>query len=134
MFLPVLDSFKYALSMADTVMNVYGAHQAIGYDIGCSFSSTIRNSSLSAKALALFLELLVNAFHGHAHNRLCQLVYHPLFRKILGIEDLESCERIFSGSNPTARVIRHASHFHYVQFLDLHFSQWNEDRYLDLST
>lgn len=120
--------------MANTVMDAYGAHQAIGYDVGCSFSSTIRRSSLSDKALQLFLEMLVNAFHGHAHNRLCQLVFHPLFRKIIGLEDLESCERIFSASNSTARVIRHASYFHWLQFLDLHFSQWNEDRYEDLST
>lgn len=119
--------------MVNTVMEVYGAHQTIGYDVGCSFTSTIRNSSLNDKALALFLEMLVNAFHGHAHNRLCQLVFHPLFKKIIGLEDLESCERIFSGSNSTARVIRHASHFHWLQFLDLHFSQWNEDRYEDLS-
>lgn len=119
--------------MIDQVMSVYGSHQAIGHDVGCTASSTLKHSSLSERVHALFLEMLVNTFHGHAHNRLCQLVFHPLFRKLIGIEDLECCERIFSASNTTARVIRHASHFHWLQFLDLHFSQWNEDRYADLS-
>lgn len=119
--------------MVNFIMDTYGAHQGVGYDVGCSFWSTILNSSLKGKALDLFLEMLVNAFHGHAHNRLCQLRFHPLYRKTIGLEDLESCERIFSSSNSTARVIRHSSHFHWVQFLDLHFSQWNDDRYEDLS-
>ena len=32
-----------------------------------------------------------------------------------------------------ARVIRHASYFHWQQFLDLHFNQWDKDKYLELS-
>ncbi|THG98024.1 hypothetical protein EW026_g4083 [Hermanssonia centrifuga] len=36
-------------------------------------------------------------------------------------------------SNAVARVIRFSSHFHWQQFLDLHFKQWNQDRYADLS-
>lgn len=120
--------------MVNLIMDVYGSHQGVGYDVACSNSATIRGSSIGSKVLALFLEMVVNAFHGHAHNRLCQLLFHPLFRKNLGLEDLECCECIFSASNATSRVIRHASYFHWRQFLDLHFSQWNEDRYEDLSS
>ncbi|KIM53554.1 hypothetical protein SCLCIDRAFT_88086, partial [Scleroderma citrinum Foug A] len=27
----------------------------------------------------------------------------------------------------------HASHFHYVQYLELHFNQWDADKYAELS-
>ena len=75
----------------------------------------------------------MNAFHGHAHNRMCQLQYHPLYLPGTGLEDFETCEHVFSSSNATAGLIRHASHFHYVQSLELHFSQWDADKYAELS-
>jgi hypothetical protein len=116
-------------------METLGPNQCIGYDIGCACSATVRDSPiLSALAAELGFELVVNAFHGYTHNRLCQLRFHPLYRRGLGLEDLECCERVFSASNAAARVIRHASYFHWMQFLDLHFRQWNEDRLRDLST
>ncbi|KAG1830507.1 hypothetical protein DFJ58DRAFT_658103, partial [Suillus subalutaceus] len=41
---------------------------------------------------------VVNSFHGHAHNRCCQLQYHTLYQEGLGIKDkdLETCEHVFS--------------------------------------
>ncbi|KAG0692139.1 hypothetical protein DFH29DRAFT_777599, partial [Suillus ampliporus] len=63
----------------------------------------------------------------------CQLENHPLYLAGLGIEDLETCEHIFASLNSTALLIRHASHFHWVQFLDLHFDKWDTDKYLKLS-
>ncbi|KAF8512205.1 hypothetical protein JB92DRAFT_2830899 [Gautieria morchelliformis] len=50
----------------------------------------------------------------------------------VGLEDLETCERLFSASNAVARLIRHASYFHYLQFIDLPFQQWDDDKYLEL--
>jgi hypothetical protein len=93
----------------------------------------VNASSISAKAHSHQHQFVVNSFHGHAHNRRCQLRFHPLYRNGLGLEDLETCERIFSGSNAVAPVIRHASYFHWLQFIDLHFRQWDADRYLELS-
>lgn len=90
-------------------------------------------SSISAKARSHQHQFVVNSFHGHAHNCRCQLWFHPLYRSGLGLEDLETCERVFSGSNAVAPVIRHASYFHWLQFVDLHFRQWDADRYLELS-
>lgn len=84
---------------------------------------------LGEKASTLKLRLAVNAFHGYAHNRLCQLSHHPLYLAGFGIEDLETLERVFSASNAVVRLIRHASPFHWMQFLDLHFRQWNDDKY-----
>lgn len=79
------------------------------------------------------MQFVVCAFHGYAHNRLCQLSNHPLYLIGFGIEDLEGMERVFAASNSVARVIRYASQFHYLQFLDLHFHQWDEDKYAELS-
>ena len=112
---------------------MHGNDQAIGSDIGCSLSATLAASSIAQKAKATNIKLVVNAFHGHAHNRMCQLRYHPLYLPGTGLEDFETCERVFSSSNATAVLIRHASHFHYVQYLELHFCQWDADKYAELS-
>ncbi|KAG1884097.1 hypothetical protein F4604DRAFT_1919926 [Suillus subluteus] len=124
---------KYGLATVNRLLDVCGADQAIGHDIACSSRKTIATSSIGAKAADLNLQVVVNAFHGFSHDRRCQLQNHPLYLNGLGLEDLETCERIFASSNSAAVLIRHASYFHWMQFLDLHFDQWDMDRYLDLS-
>ncbi|KAG1800058.1 hypothetical protein EV424DRAFT_1587758, partial [Suillus variegatus] len=124
---------KYALATANKLIDVYGANGLTGYDIGCSFSKTIAASSVADKVKKANHRFVVNAFHGHAHNCRCQLQYHTLYQKGLGIEDLETCERVFAGSNTVAPLIRHASYFHWLQFIDLQFDQWDQDRYQELS-
>ncbi|KAG2070570.1 hypothetical protein BDR04DRAFT_983833, partial [Suillus decipiens] len=124
---------KYGLAAINRMLDICGKDQALGYDIGCSSCKTVATSSIAAKAHANNLVIAVNAFHGYAHNRQCQLANHPLYLNGFGIEDLEMCERIFSSSNSVALLIRHASYFHWVQFLDLHFDQWDKDKYLELS-
>ncbi|KAG1904241.1 uncharacterized protein F5891DRAFT_920274, partial [Suillus fuscotomentosus] len=111
-------SAKYALATTNKVIDVYGPNGATGYDIGCSYGKTVA---------------AINSFHGHTHNRQCQLQFHLLYQNGLGIEDLETCERVFSASNAIAPVIRHASYFHWLQFIELHFDQWDSDKYLELS-
>ncbi|KIK19095.1 hypothetical protein PISMIDRAFT_38954, partial [Pisolithus microcarpus 441] len=76
---------------------------------------------------------VVNTFHRFAHNHMCQLENHPLYQVGFSNEDLETCERVFSSSNNMAPLICHTSEFHWKQFLDLHFSQWDLDKYLELS-
>ena len=127
------DRAKYGLAVVNKVLDVCGNDQAIGHDIACSSRKTIANSSIGGKAAESRLQVVVNAFHGFSHNRRCQLQNHPLYLDGIGIEDLETCERIFASSNSAAALIRHASHFHWVQFLDLHFDNWNGDKYLELS-
>jgi hypothetical protein len=126
-------SAKYGLATLNEILDVFGSHQAVGYDIGCSHRVTVAASSIGQKAKALGLQLLVDSFHGHSHNRLCQLHNHPMYLEGLGIEDLATCERIFSSSNNATRLIRHASYFHWLQFIDLHFDQWDKDKYAELS-
>jgi len=128
-----MHSAKYGLATVNEILDVFGLNQAVGYDIGCVHKVTIAASSISKKAEDLQLQVAVDAFHGHAHNRLCQLSNHPLFLKGFGLEDLATCERIFAGTNPATHLIRHASHFHWLQFLDLQMDQWDKDKYLELS-
>ncbi|KAF8589382.1 hypothetical protein K439DRAFT_1612816 [Ramaria rubella] len=42
-------------------------------------------------------------------------------------------ERVFSSSNAVARIVRYASHFHWWQSIHLHYQQWDEDKYSELS-
>src|ERR1700678_484197 len=58
---------------------------------------------------------LVGAFHGHAHNRLCQSCFLTTYIEGLGLEDLEGCERFFAKSHALASGTRYASTFHRCQ-------------------
>ncbi|KAI0323535.1 hypothetical protein GY45DRAFT_1341373, partial [Cubamyces sp. BRFM 1775] len=125
---------KYPLAILDHTLDVHGDNTGYGYNIGCSFAKTVKTSRLvGPKAANAKTEFVVCAFHSYAHNRLCQLSNHPLYRDGYGIEDLEVMERVFSASNNVARFIWYASPFHYMQGLDLHFKQWDEDKYAELS-
>lgn len=115
------------------MLDVCGKDQGLGHDIGCTSHKTVASSSIGTKAQEHNLIIAVNAFHGYAHNRCCRLAHHPLYLEGFGIEDLETCERIFSSSNSACGLIRHALYFHWVQYLDLHFDQWDKDKYLELS-
>lgn len=127
-------SAKYPLAITNYMLDTYGDDIGIGYDVGCTFSQLIRNSPLvSAKAEASRLHVIVNSFHGYAHNRICQLEHHPLYQQGFGLEDLETMERVFSSSNSVSRSVRYASHFHWAQSIDLHLQQWDDDKYQELS-
>ncbi|EJD47440.1 hypothetical protein AURDEDRAFT_20599, partial [Auricularia subglabra TFB-10046 SS5] len=117
---------KYGLGVVSRMLSVGLRDKYIGYDIGCAFQGTLSRSSLGRRARLANLFFGLNSFHGYGHNRLCQLKHHPLYRKGFGLEDLETCERFFSAANAVAALIRHASHFHYIQFLDLFLSQWDD--------
>ena len=121
------------MAIIDKLLKVYGKHLGVGYDIACSFLATVAKSSLSPAAREQALQLVVPAFHGYAHNRACQLDHHPLYVVGFGLEDFEGCERIFSSSNFLARLTRHATRFHRHQSMDMHFTQWDEDKYTELS-
>jgi hypothetical protein len=123
---------KHALAAVATILNVFGYDQGLGYDINCVFNVTLHQSSLKNEAVEKRLQYVVDAFHCWAHKRACQLKYHPLYRPGFGLEDLSTCERLFSSLNGTARNIRHSSAFHWMQSIDLHIQQVNEDRYASL--
>ena len=99
------------------MLDVFGVDLAAGYDIGCRFETTLNNSPLGEKARQLNHRCLVGAFHGHAHNRLCQSRFLATYVEGLGLEDLEGCERFFAKSNALASGTRHASSFHRRQVI-----------------
>ncbi|KAG1863273.1 hypothetical protein DFJ58DRAFT_656566, partial [Suillus subalutaceus] len=125
---------KYGLAAVSRLLEVCGQDQGLGHDIGCSSHKTTAASSIGDLATRLNLVVAVNTFHGYAHNRRCQLHHHPLYLQGFSNEDLEICEHIFSSSNGATVLIRHSSYFHWMQFIDLHFDQWDQDKYFELST
>ncbi|KAI0259648.1 hypothetical protein BC834DRAFT_833130 [Gloeopeniophorella convolvens] len=123
---------KYPLAIVNEALDAFGDKVGLGYDIGCSFTEMIAKSSISEKAKAKGLRLVVPAFHGYAHKRLCQLSFHPLYAGGFGIEDLETAEWIFSSFNGLANVTRYASHFHRHQSINLYAQQHDDDKYQEL--
>ena len=78
---------KYPLAMVDHLVETYGSDICLGYDIMCAFIKTLSRSCLGAKRIAFRLEGVVPSFHGHAHNRGCQLHWHPMYREGVGLEE-----------------------------------------------
>ncbi|OBZ67902.1 hypothetical protein A0H81_12134 [Grifola frondosa] len=93
---------KYPLAIIDKLIDVYGSNVKIGYDIYCAFAKTLASSFLNERVTSVGISGVVPAFHGHSHNRGCQLYWHPLYMDGVGKEDFEGCERLFSESNALA--------------------------------
>ncbi|KAI5991914.1 hypothetical protein EDD15DRAFT_2388404 [Pisolithus albus] len=117
---------KYALAVTSKLLDAFGSDLGGGYDIGCRFKTTLASSILGERARSLNYTSLVNAFHGHTHNRLCQLDNLTTYVEGLGLEDLEGCERAFSKSNALASSIRYASVFHRRQAIAYYFEHSDE--------
>ncbi|KAH7911640.1 hypothetical protein BJ138DRAFT_1135257 [Hygrophoropsis aurantiaca] len=124
---------KYPLACVKKMLDVYGNKFCFGYDIKCRFWKILLRSSLGSKVRELGVEGVVPAFHGHAHNRYCQLCHHSKHMLGAGKEDFETCERTFSESNALAGETRFASEFHRHQAIDSHFQFADEEKYASLS-
>ncbi|KAG2154140.1 uncharacterized protein EDB93DRAFT_1239530 [Suillus bovinus] len=124
---------KYLLAIIDKLLTIYGKNGGCAYDIGCTFSKTLTNSSLGMRVCELDFHLMVGVFHRHAHNCKCQLDWHPMYIPGTGHTEGEGCEHIFSSSNKLACSTRHASPFHRCQTIEEHFSFWDTDKYTTLS-
>ncbi|KAJ2923545.1 hypothetical protein H1R20_g13546, partial [Candolleomyces eurysporus] len=123
---------KYPLSIIDRALNTLGPRLAIGYDIGCKFETMIKNSALGQRFSDSNSRCLVNAYHGYAHNYQCQTQNHPNNVEGVGLEDFETMERFFSGSNAAAGILRHATKFRRRLYLDLYLKQADADKYLQI--
>jgi hypothetical protein len=117
----VKQSTKYPLACVEKLLDAFGPDLGGGFDIGCKFKTTLNNSPLGSQVWELRHTCLVGSFHGHAHNRLCQLQHLATYVKSLGLEDLEGCERAFSKSNALTGSIRYASIFHRMQAISTYF-------------
>ncbi|KAJ3828633.1 hypothetical protein F5880DRAFT_1621091 [Lentinula raphanica] len=125
---------KYPLAIVAKALEVFDGHWLLGYDIGCSFAGTIDRSSLGPEFNAKECRTCVNAFHGYSHNAACQQANHPNNIVGMGLEDLETLERIFSLSNQLASVTHYMSPYRRRQFIDLFFQQWDREKYQSLAT
>ncbi|KAJ6570427.1 hypothetical protein B0H10DRAFT_1685340, partial [Mycena sp. CBHHK59/15] len=112
-----------------SILDRYGKDVCIGYDIMCAFFKTLLRSSLGKRVVAMKLRGVVPAFHGHAHNRACQVGWLPLYVEGVGLEDFEECERTFCKSNHLASVTRLSVAFHRRQQLDEHFDFHDLDKH-----
>jgi len=74
----------------------------------------------------------VNAFHGYSHNFACQVKNHPNIIKGMGLEDLETLERVFSASKLLAGITHYMSAYCCRVFIDLFFKQWDAEKYQNL--
>jgi hypothetical protein len=108
------------------LLEVFGKDLGGGYDIGCRFKTTLSQSVLGQSARELNHTSLVGAFHGHAHNRLCQLDHLTTYVKGIGLEDLEGCERTFSKSNVLASSVHYSSIFHRRQAIANYFQHTDD--------
>ncbi|KAJ7776444.1 hypothetical protein B0H16DRAFT_1659785 [Mycena metata] len=106
---------KYGFSIVAHLIRVLGK-LGLGYDIGCRFAQMVRmHPALSKLAADNEFKALIGAFHGHAHNRRCQLCNLTTYVPGVGLEDLEGCEKFFSKSNALAATTRYATVFHRQQ-------------------
>jgi len=106
-------SLKYLLAVVEVLLKAFGAGIGGGYNIGCKFKTTLDCSRLGLCAWAFNYQALVNSFHGHVHNWLCQLSFLTTYVKGMGLEDLEGCEHFFSKCNVLAPSLHYASIFHW---------------------
>ncbi|KAF8212965.1 hypothetical protein K438DRAFT_1566472 [Mycena galopus ATCC 62051] len=125
---------KYPLAVVQELLDVFSMKIGAGYDIGCHFDATVRYSQLGDQARANKLKCFVGSFHGHAHNRLCQLSFLATYVEGMGLEDLEGCERYFSRSNTLAKSCRYASRFHRQQEITMYAKHFDSfETYANLS-
>ncbi|KIK17256.1 hypothetical protein PISMIDRAFT_15258 [Pisolithus microcarpus 441] len=117
---------KYALTVTSKLLDAFSSDLGGGYDIGCQFKTTLASSILGERAQSLNYTSLVNAFHGHTHNRLCQLDNLMTYVEGLRLEDLEGCEHTFSKSNALAPSTCYASIFHRRQAIMCYFEHNDE--------
>ena len=120
---------KYPLVIINSLLSTYGANGGCAYDTGCTFVKMVEARSLGLKVCDLKLCFMVGSFHGHAHNRKCQLNWHPMYIKGTGHTKGEGCEHVFSSLNLLACGVHHASWFHWHQAVEQHFGFWNEGKY-----
>jgi hypothetical protein len=129
-----LHSAKYPLAVVEHLLKVLPPGLGAGYDCGCKFATTLDRSPLGPQAREKRFKSLVGLFHGHAHNRLCQLSNLGTYVKGMGLEDLEGCERLFRRTNGMAGGFRYASAFHRRQSLAQYFQHLDRyDTYESLS-
>ncbi|KAJ6449004.1 hypothetical protein C8R45DRAFT_1057327 [Mycena sanguinolenta] len=110
---------KYLLAIVAKLFERYGCDPGLSNNIMCAFFKTLLRSSLGRKTVGLCMHGIVPAFHGHAHNRMCQIGWHPMYE----------CEHTFCLSNHLASCTRLSTPFHRQQQIDEHFHFHDLDKH-----
>ena len=114
---------KYPLAAVSKLLEVFSKDLGGGYDIGCKFKTMLAGSSIGPCTELMCHTCLMGTFHGH----ICQLSHLTTYVEGLGIEDLKTCEHIFSKSNALrALATCYVSVFHWQQTITMYF-QHNDD-------
>jgi hypothetical protein len=128
-FFLLMFSMKYAIAITSRLIDTFGSDIGLAYDIMCAFIKMLHSSRLIGdKVRKNRLIGIVPAFHGHAHNRKCQLRWHPMYMEGVRTEDFEEYERTFCGSNNLANVTRLSTPFHRRQEIQEYFTFHDEDK------
>ena len=127
-------SAKYPLAIMRKILDRFDPDFMAAYDIGCVFETTVTNSSLGNDYHVKNGAMCVPAFHGYSHSHICQLQFHPNIIEGMGIEDAEGLERVFSGSNKLAPIIRYASPYRRMLLIEEYFKQWDAEKYANLGS
>lgn len=106
----------------------------IAYNIGCVTETTVSRSSLGPLLREKRAKFCVPAFHAYTHNHICQIRYHLNNIDGMGIEDVESLERVFGGSNQLAPIVWYSSAYRRRLFIETYFKQWDEDKDINVGT
>ncbi|KAF8161430.1 hypothetical protein B0H34DRAFT_781939 [Crassisporium funariophilum] len=122
-------SGELPLAVVGKALDVLGERLLIGYDIGCLFGKTILSSCIGEAFQRSKSRCCVNTFHGYLHSFDCQKQHHPNSIEGMGLEDLETLERVFSASNVLAGVTQYMSRYQRRVFIDLFFKQWDTEKY-----
>jgi hypothetical protein len=123
---------EYPIASLKKLMDMFSKNILYGYNIKCALEKILLCSSLADQIQQLNLQGVVPAFHGHAHNRLCQVQHHSKYKFGAGKEDFETCKQVFSKSNALASKIQNTTEFHQHQALDEHFQFADMDKYVSL--
>ncbi|RDX46383.1 hypothetical protein OH76DRAFT_1356170 [Lentinus brumalis] len=123
---------KYGIATTAKVLTEIGGKNMHGYDIGCEFLATVNNSSIGEAFRDSGSCFCVNAFHGYSHSYTCQVKFHPLRIVGMGLEDLETMERIFSASNQLASITRYASPYRCRVLIAMFFEHWDSEKYSNI--
>ena len=127
------DSAKYPLMIVAKILEMISGKKLIGYDIGCAFGDTVLYTMLKGVFKASGSHFYMNAFHGYSHSYDCQVQHHLNVIDGIGLEEMETLERIFSASNQLAPITRYSSAYCRISFIHTFFRQWDSEKYTNIS-
>ncbi|PPQ92117.1 LOW QUALITY PROTEIN: hypothetical protein CVT25_007973 [Psilocybe cyanescens] len=113
----VLVIMKYPLAIVNQLFQDFGSDICLAYDIMCAFVTTLKNSNLGSKMVALNL------------SGIMPIRWHPVYIDGMGMEYFEECECTLACSNELASVTRLSTPYHQQQHIDKHFHFHDFDKH-----